>query len=124
MEEYHRGEKLTIWLLQGTRASWDAAEAAVPGNRKSCLVQFRARLSRLADVGSLRSPDHMNSEGDGVFAVKATCGLRAYGWFDQVDTRRAFIITHCILKRRQAADPADIARAKAARAQYQQRNSK
>jgi hypothetical protein len=123
MEEYHRGATLTIWLLQGTRASWDAAEALVPGNRKACLTQFRARLTRLADTGSLRSPDHMNSEGDGVFAVKATCGLRAYGWFDRVNNRRAFVISHCILKRRQAADPADIARAKGARDQFQQREN-
>jgi hypothetical protein len=124
MEEFHRGEKLTIWLTQGTRASWDAAEADVPGNRKSCLTQFRARLARLADFGTLRSPDHMNNEGDGIYAVKATCGLRAYGWFDQVNGRRSFIISHCILKRRQAADPADLERARNARAQYKQRANK
>lgn len=123
MEEYHRGAKLSVWLLKGTRASWDEAEESVPGNRKSCLTQFRARLAHLADHGSLRSPDHMNSEGDAIFAVKATCGLRAYGWFDHVDGRRAFVISHCILKRRQAADPADIRRAKNARIEFQQREA-
>jgi hypothetical protein len=53
----------------------------------------------------------MNSEGDGIFAVKATCGLRAYGWFCHVNSRRAFVVSHIVLKRKQQADPADIRRA-------------
>jgi hypothetical protein len=61
----------------------------------------------------------MNSEGDGIFAVKATCGLRGYGWFCQVEGKRAFVISHVALKRRQGADPAEIARAAAERAAFE-----
>jgi hypothetical protein len=113
VKEWHRGTHLTIWVRNGCLESWENAEAAVPGNLKACPAQFRARLAQLADSGRLRCPDHMNSEGDGIMAVKATCGLRAYGWFCQVGGRRAFVISHVILKRRQRADPGDIEYAKA-----------
>jgi hypothetical protein len=115
VRSWHAGNELTIWLRTGCQESWDQAEAAVPGNRAACPTQFRARLTRLADHGKLRNPDYMNSEGGGVFAVKATCGLRAYGWFCRVEGRRAFVISHVVLKRRQHADPADIALAVAAK---------
>lgn len=111
MHQWHRGQALTIWLCAGCQDSWDEAEALVPGTRAACKGQFRARLEHLANVGRLRSPDHMNSEGDGIFAVKATCGLRGYGWFCSVDGRRAFVISHVVLKRQQKADPADLKKA-------------
>jgi hypothetical protein len=85
------------------------------GNRSACPAQFRARMAQLADTGRLRCPDHMNSEGDGIMVIKATCGLRAYGWFCHVSGRRAFVISHVVLKRRQRADPVDIETAVAQR---------
>jgi hypothetical protein len=60
----------------------------------------------------------MNHEGDGIFAIKATCGLRAYGWHAQHQGKRAFIISHVIMKDRRKLDTADRERARAARAQF------
>ena len=57
----------------------------------------------------------MNAEGEGISAIKTTCGLRAYGWFDNVNNRKAFVISHVILKKRQKADPADSKKALAER---------
>lgn len=111
MDEYHAGAALTVWLWPGAEESWDAAEADVPGNRDAQKAQLRARIALLADRGSLRSPDHMKFEGNGIYAVKTTCGLRAWGFFGQVNKRRAFIISHVVLKKNQKADPADLNRA-------------
>lgn len=115
MDEYHSGSSLTIWLWLGAAVSWAEAEAGV---MEAHQAQFRARLARLAEVGSLRVSDHMNPEGDGIYAVKGNTGLRAYGWFDQVNGRRAFIISHVILKKKQKLDPADLAKASARKASY------
>ena len=60
----------------------------------------------------------MNAEGDGIFAIKATCGLRAYGWHDTHQGRRVFLISHVVLKRRQGLNPADKARAVTAREEF------
>ena len=62
-------------------------------------------------------PVQMNSEGDGIFAVKTNCGLRAYGWFDSVEGRKAFIISHFVFKSRQKADPAELKKASSAKKQ-------
>jgi len=119
VDQWYAGQTLTIWLRPGCLDSWDAAEAGVPGNQRACLEQFRARLKRLADHGKLRNPDYMNAEGDGISAVKATCGLRAYGWLCHVDGRRAFVVSHVVLKRENRADPRDIARAAADRVAFE-----
>ncbi|WP_129781786.1 hypothetical protein [Peristeroidobacter soli] len=115
MDEYHSGSSLTIWLWEGAEASWAEAEVGV---MEAHQAQFRARLARLAEFGRLRVPDHMNSEGDGIHAVKGNTGLRAYGWFDRVSGRRAFIISHVVLKKKQKLDPADLAKASARKDSY------
>lgn len=117
MIEFYQGRTLTIWLREKATAAWDEAEAGVPGNRRACKAQFRARIKQLADVGTLHGADHFNGEGNGIYAVKATCGLRAYGWFDRVNGRRAFVIGHVILKKKQKLDPADRERAEKEREQ-------
>src|ERR1700683_1163923 len=103
MDEYYVGKGKTIWLCDGAQESWDEAEALVPPNKQSCLTQFRARIAHYADTGQLRSPDHMNSEGDGCCVIKANCGLRAWGWPQHVDGRAAFVISHVVLKKRESA---------------------
>jgi hypothetical protein len=115
MDEYHSGNSLTIWLWEGAEDSWIEAEVGVMEAHRA---QFRARLARLAEAGHLRVPDHMNLEGDGIFAVKGNTGLRAYGWFDQVGGRRAFIISHVVLKKKQKLDPGDLAKASARKDSY------
>jgi hypothetical protein len=116
MDEYHSGSTLTIWLCNGAEESWSAAESSVGVAQQA---QFRARLGRLAEAGWLRSPDHMNFEGDGIYAVKGTSGLRAYGWFGQVGGRKAFVVSHVIFKKQQKLDRADLAKAVGKKAAYQ-----
>lgn len=115
MDEHHSGKSLTIWLWEGAEASWAEAEEGV---MEAHQAQFRTLLERLADFGHLRVPDHMNSEGGGIHAVKGRTGLRAYGWFDQVNGRRAIIISHVVLKKKQKLNPADLAKASARRNSY------
>ncbi len=84
----------------------------------SCIAQLKRMIERFADHGKLNSPDQINDEGDGFFAIKARCGLRAYGWYHQ-DRQGVFVISHYICKKKQKLDAADIARANANRNSYQ-----
>jgi hypothetical protein len=118
MVKYVHGAALSVWLRPGAQDSWDEAERAIPGHRGACPANFRAKIDRLAAVGWLRSPDHMNEEGNGIHAVKARCGLRGYGWFDSVEGRKAFVISHVKLKRTQRLDPAERARAEQQREMF------
>ena len=119
MDEFYAGKCKTILLYPKAQASWDEAEALIPPARKGKKpkgpIQFRARIKRYADTGQLRSPDHMNSEGQGCFAIKANCGLRAWGWPQHLKDKPVFIISHVVLKKAQKADPADLARCVAAK---------
>jgi hypothetical protein len=120
MDEYYVGKRKTIWLCPGAEVTWDAAEQLVPSNKKSCLAQFRARIKYFADSGQLISPDHMNSEGEGCFVIKATCGLRAWGWMQHVEGNAAFVISHVVLKKKGKADPADLKKTIAARKEVEE----
>jgi hypothetical protein len=115
MDEFYVGRCKTIWLYPGAKQSWDEAEALVPSNRANGPTQFRARIAHLADTGNLRAPEHMNSEGNGCFVIKANCGLRAWGWMQHVNGRAAFVISHVVLKKKAKADPDDLERTIAAR---------
>lgn len=115
-----------IWMTDDAVSSKVDAEAGVPHKkknptgekRKPCVDQMHALLNRLAEKGQLKSPDQMNSEGDGIYAVKANCGLRAYGWWS-AKYRRYFIISHFILKKWVKLDPADLARAQKNRQNFE-----
>lgn len=86
--------------MPGAAASFDEACADVPGNRDACPAQLQRLTERLADFGKLHSREQFRHEGDQIYAIKARCGLRAYGWFGAHEGRAAFIISHYILKRR------------------------
>lgn len=116
---FYSGAKLTIELTEDARESLPEAEGHVPPNDAACKAQLRRLLQRLADVGHLRSDDQWNNEGDGFFAVKTRCCLRAYGWYHKY-RRQVFMISHFICKKRQKLDPADIERAKKNRDQTYQ----
>ncbi len=66
----------------------------------SMFAQMEVRLEMLSRQGRLRSPDIMNSEGDGFFAVKTRNGLRAYGWFRQCARKKCFVISHFVYKKK------------------------
>lgn len=118
MFKYVHGAKLSIWLRSGAQQSWDEAETSIPGNRGACPAQFRARMERLASTGWLRIPDHMNDEGNGIYAIKARCGLRGYGWFDSHENQKVFVISHVCLKKKQRLDPSDKKRAESERTSF------
>ena len=107
MEVFYRGVRLSILRMPGAAATFDDACAAVPGNREACPAQLVRLIKRLADFGKLHSRDQFRHEGNQIYAVKARCGLRAYGWFDSHEGRAAFVISHYILKKRDKFDPAD-----------------
>jgi hypothetical protein len=113
---FHSGAKLVIELTTDALASLTEAESHVPDTHAACKAQLRRLLQRLAEIGTLKSPDQWNTEGNGFFAVKTRCGLRAYGWFHS-SRRGVFVVSHFIYKQRQKLDPADIARAERNRQQ-------
>jgi hypothetical protein len=89
-----KGKLLRIDQTPDAESSWPIAAAhATP----ACEAQLRALAKRLADVGKLRTPDQFNPESDKFFAIKARCGLRAYGWYHS-EHRGVFMISHFIYK--------------------------
>lgn len=107
---FHRGAKFDIEFTDDAGDSLTDAESHVPPNQSACKAQLRRLLTQLAERGQLSSPDQWNTERDDFFAVKARCGLRAYGWFHK-HRRGVFVVSHFIFKTRQNLDPADIHRA-------------
>jgi hypothetical protein len=121
VEVFYRGVRLLILLMPGAAESFGEACAGVPGNRDACPAQLVRLIKRLADFGTLHSKDQFRHEGDQTYAIKARCGLRAYGWFDGYEGRAAFIISHYILKKRDKLDPADKEMIDANRTRFKER---
>lgn len=109
-----KGARFKIDQTSDAEASWSDAVAHAT---IACEAQLRARAQRLADVGKLRTPDQFNPEGDGFYAIKANCGLRAYGWFHS-KRRGVFMISHFIYKNRRKLAQEDKARMLNNRNQY------
>ncbi|MCU7891774.1 MAG: hypothetical protein KZQ78_09230 [Candidatus Thiodiazotropha sp. (ex Ustalcina ferruginea)] len=109
---FHQGAKKTIYFTDHGETSLEVAEEHVPSNQ-NCGAQFRRLLSRLGDIGKLNSPEQLRNEGNGIFAVKTRCGLRAYGWFCNDPTTNAplFVVGHCAYKKKDKANPLDLERA-------------
>lgn len=107
MEVFYEGNRYWILQMPGACESFTEACAGVPGNKDACPAQLVRLIKRLGDLGKLHSRDQFVHEGDGTYAIKTRCGLRAYGWFDRYRGRAAFVISHYILKKRQKFDPAD-----------------
>lgn len=123
MHVFYRGACLTVLMTEAARSARAEAESRVPGNQRACVARVRALLQRLADRGRLRVPDEFRHEGDAIWAIRARCGLRAYGWFDRDrDERRVFIIGHYVLKKQNQARKADLKRAREARDALQGHN--
>lgn len=115
---FAKGAKLTIEGTEDARASLAEAEAQVPGSKEGCKAQLMALIQRLADIGKIFSPEQMRLEEDGIFALKARCGLRAYGWFHR-QRRGVFVISHFVMKKAQKLDRRDLERARQNRNQYE-----
>jgi hypothetical protein len=109
----HQGKRLTIRhceqptedddLTRWSPQSWQEAIAHLPNNKhQGIFAKMAARRAFLADMGSLRSPDHWNTEGtlpDGkhFYAMKVD-KIRAYGWFSSRH-KGVFYISHYAYKK-------------------------
>lgn len=114
---YARGDKFTI-VLDDNDESEDEALSKVPGNKIACTAQLFRHINTFADLGTdgLRYPDHYEDEGDGFFAFKARCGLRAYWWYHT--ERGVVVISHFAYKKRQKLSKLDKDKMKSNRENY------
>jgi len=115
MVDDYQGTKLRVVL---TKEASESYQHAIAGANKACVAQLLRYIKWLGDIGKLRSRDQFNSEGDGIFAIKANCGLRAYGWYSD-RYPQTFVIGHVILKKKQKLDLVDFNRVKRVRQQYE-----
>lgn len=113
---FYKGNIFTIEETDDAIASKPEAESQAQPS--IAVAQHKNLIKRFADMGKLRSPDQMTPEGDGIFAIKARCGLRAYGWYHSIN-RHVFVISHYICKKKQKLDPADLERAQRNRIKYE-----
>lgn len=111
---FYKGVTLEIVQTPDATECWKEVSANAPPN---CVAQLLRLAKRLADSGKLRSPDQFNNEDDGFWAIKANCGLRAYGWYHS-SRRGVFVISHFILKKKQKLSPSDTERMRQNRRQY------
>lgn len=82
------------------------ADDVKPYGLFECLV---ARIKKFADFGpdGLHTPEQLNDEGDGFYAIKARgAALRAYFWYSQKE-RGVIVVSHLIKKKKQKLDPQD-----------------
>jgi hypothetical protein len=107
-----KGERLVIDQTPDAAQSWEEVS-----REAECVGQLIRLAQRFADVGRLRSPDQFNNEGDGFWAIKAKCGLRAYGWFHST-RRKVFVISHFIIKKQPKLSLMDKERMRGNRRQF------
>ena len=105
---FYVGAQLSIVYARGAAESRADAEEHIPPNQSACIANMNALLRRLADHRKLSTPDQFRMEGEGIWAVKTRCGLRAYGFYARGGK---FVISHFAMKQRQKMDPADLQRA-------------
>lgn len=107
MRIYYSGSVFNIEQTDDAVSSQSEAESNCT---EACCLQLLAITKRLANYGKISNPHHFMNEGEGIWALKARCGLRAYGWFAK-KKRSIFVISHYIVKKRQKLNPADLKRA-------------
>ena len=99
VQEFSRGSKRWIVGVPGAHSSFHEAVANVPGNRNACPSQLVRYVELLSNGVTSLSSQHYRHEGDQIYAIKARCGLRAYGWYSTYLGEPAFVISHVILKK-------------------------
>lgn len=111
------GQRLKVCLVKAEEGSLEDALARVdPGLSKQAKAKMYSQLTKLAQEGTLRSPDSFNKEdflpdGAHFYAVKTNSKmrLRAYGWFSSAH-KGSFIVSHYAFKRGEKLDARDTAR--------------
>lgn len=126
MEVFSRGSHRQIIFLPEAESTLAGSLARVPENRRrSCRAQLFSALEFLANRQEILNRDKFRNEGDGIYAVKTSCGIRGYGWFQQMNSGEgAFVVSHFILKKSQKLNVRDLLRAKEARANFGESNEK
>lgn len=99
------------FVVHQTDDADESFRAAAGHATDQCVGQLLARIGRFADTGKLRFPDQLNNEGDGFYAIKATCGLRAYFWYASSE-RWVVVISHYQFKDYEKLKPQDKKRMK------------
>ena len=117
LEIFFRGRRRLILFTPDAVITLGEAEGRVPPQKRvACKAQLFRIFKRLGEGQSVRNQARFRNEGHGIFAAKARCGLRGYGWFQTLPSgESAFIVSHFIVKKKQKADPKDMARAVAVR---------
>jgi hypothetical protein len=116
VRKFHTGACRSIWLTDEAAMTLATSEALVPPNKSACKAQIRRVLERLGNFQQIRSDDLFSYEEDQIYAVKARCGLRGYGWFQEYAGQSAFVVSLFVMKKKQKAEPADLESAKRSRA--------
>ena len=119
METFYTGSIRIIMFPQDAVETLQMARSHVPTNKDSCVSQLFRVLKRLGDNDQIFNKNQFRHEGDGIYAVKARCGLRGYGWFQSLDSGvGAFVLSHFIMKKRLKLDEKDLRRAREARKKF------
>ena len=115
--------RYVILLPEHAGTYGEAVESAAAQKRDACQAQLLVVLKHLGDVLVPQLPKtSFRHEGEGIWAAKARCGLRAWGWYG--DARKGqqrqpvFAISFFTMKNGDKANPADLASAKIHRTQY------
>ncbi len=100
------GECFKIYETEDAKQTWENLRRKHEASEKACFANLLARIKKFSNKGTLRSPEQINDEGDGFYAIKARCGLRAYFWYHPIH-RQVVFISHFILKKKQKLDAGD-----------------
>ena len=103
----YNGSRKRVFTWGKGDLSWDEHVSEKKGTNLSCQAQLIAVCKKLADIGKVNSKIHFNSEGDDIYAIKAKCGLRAYGWFGTYNKVPSFVIGWVVHKKKTKLDPGD-----------------
>ncbi len=117
--EYYTGRRFTVEVTRDGDASFAEAIAHA---EQSCIQNLNARIERFADHGKLHVPQQLNDEGDGFYAIKARCGLRAYFWYHGT-RRRVMVISHFAYKNYQKLRSQDKTRMQRNRQEYKEKSN-
>jgi hypothetical protein len=106
-EPYRSGSSRDIYLCADARQSLAEIEEKACKDRelRRMLAKIEELFRRFAGTGGLSNDEQFNNEGDGFWAFKAY-QLRAYGWYSP-EIRRAFIISHFAIKKKNRLSSSD-----------------
>lgn len=102
---FYTGERYKVIFTDLAQETFKQLSQDVqPGSLFLALV---ARIKKYADAGVLHSPEQLNNEGNGFFAIKSRgASLRAYFWYCQKE-RSVIVCSHLTMKKTAKLTPQD-----------------